>query len=766
MGAYATVVGLCVASVAVGWAILALCGRREFTLLAGPVGFAALLTAVAVAIRLPGHAATAAAVMVGLVAASAVALVASGMLRSAGGPARAAMPALAAAAIALLAASIPFIAAGQIGILGVGLVNDDMASHLLISSWLDERFTPEPVFIDQGYPWGPHALVAGLAALLGTDHVLAFAGLTMAVPVLTALVAYGALTGLRPATRIGVAALVALPYMATAYLAQEAFKEPILALLLLGFALLLPGAAGARSALPLGVLAAGVVYTYSFPGLAWLAGAALAWLVARAIAGRAGLRWPEATPMPSRRAALAALAGGVAALLVLTAPDWGRIADFTDFRALDPDRANEGGLGNLRGHISPLEALGVWPTSEFRLPAGAGSLPAAAFYAGALLGAAGLALGLPAWLRRHGPAIPAALVTAAVIYVGARAFGTVYTSAKALAIAAPLIMLIALGGLVGGGDRARLRRLRAGVAICLAAGAALSSFLILRQAPVGPTAHMDELARIRPLVEGENVLFLGRDNFVLYELRGSKPFTHVRNFYDPYFVKPNFELEEVGSKFDFDAVTARKLERFPYVLTTRAGYASGPPPGYAAAEVTDSYVLWRAGGPVAGRAPVESGPQPSGLLRCGRDEPVGRAAVLPQRPVVGPESQWSPAATVENGGPATITVEVPRGSWDVSLRYDSTRALELRGPGMSVSLPGNLDYRGVAPYWAAGRIDVARHGPVTFTATVAPPPLAGRLLGAGSIAHLGDLALSPASGSSIVPARQACGGEADWVYWP
>ncbi len=52
------------------------------------------------------------------------------------------------------------------------------------------------------------------------------------------------------------------------------------------------------------------------------------------------------------------------------------------------------------------------------------------------------------------------------------------------------------------------------------------------------------------------MLFLGRDNFVLYELRGSKPYTHVRNFYDPYFVEPNFELADVGSKFDFDSVTA------------------------------------------------------------------------------------------------------------------------------------------------------------------------------------------------------------------
>ena len=65
---------------------------------------------------------------------------------------------------------------------------------------------------------------------------------------------------------------MALPYLAAAYLAQEAFKEPIEALFLLSFALLLPRATTVRGAMPLGVIAAGAVYTYSFPGLFWLAG--------------------------------------------------------------------------------------------------------------------------------------------------------------------------------------------------------------------------------------------------------------------------------------------------------------------------------------------------------------------------------------------------------------------------------------------------------------------------------------------------------------
>src|SRR5918998_1882003 len=94
----------------------------------------------------------------------------------------------------------------------------------------------------------------------------------LAVPVLAALAAFGALDGVRMPWRALLAPLVALPYLVAAYFAQEAFKEPILALLVLGFALLLPRTRGARTAVALGVIAAGVVFVYSFPGLAWLAG--------------------------------------------------------------------------------------------------------------------------------------------------------------------------------------------------------------------------------------------------------------------------------------------------------------------------------------------------------------------------------------------------------------------------------------------------------------------------------------------------------------
>lgn len=791
-GAVASAALLVAASLALGQAVLALCGWRRRTWSAGPIGLA-LLFVIAGLVAAWGGRGSAIAIVLSLLlvfAGSFLVLVGRGSggpwrrLRSMDartpadtdvkppptGAIRLAVPA-AAACLAALFAALPFIAAGDVGILGVGLVNDDMASHLLLADWIDERFRPEPVLIDQGYPIGPHALVAGLSELLGARSIDVFAGLVLAIPALTALVAFAALDGVRTVTRVAASALVALPYMAAAYLAQEAFKEPIVALFLLAFALLLPTVQSARQAVALGLIAAGAVYVYSFPGLAWLAGTAIVWGAVAGIRGRRVTRvWP-------------AVLAATAALVVFALPDIGRLADFADFRALDPDRANEGGLGNLRGQISPLEALGVWPTSEFRLSAAASSLPAVVFYAGALLAAAAFAAGLPRWLRRHGPAIPAALLTAALLYLAARAFGTVYTSAKALAIAAPLIALVTFGGLLapglasgrvgvrghpgfsvsntqnpGGGQR----RLPTLLAVAFGLAAAASSFLILRQAPVAPERHMEELAEIRPLVEGEKLLFLGRDNFVLHSLRGSKPFTSVRNFYDPYYVKPNLELEQAFAKFDFDAVTAQTLARFPYVLATRAAYASGPPPGYRAIAETQSYVLWEQGrrSPL-GREPGETDAEPGRLHGCDpRRSPAGPVATFRAVPILG--SDWS-RATVKDGEDATVELELPPGAWDLSLQYDSTRPLSLAATGFDSELPGNLDYRGTVPYFPAGRIEVERGGPTELTVVVEPPPLAGRLLGANSVAHLGSLAATRPGGSRTAPVpATACRGYVDW----
>ena len=752
IGAYASAALLCAAALAVGQAVLALCGRRELSLLSAPVGLATMLVASGIAIKLPGHATAVAITLVALLALSLGVLVATS-------PGRLPGPALMAGGIALLGASLPFIASGRVGILGVGLVNDDMANHLLVADWLSSRAGEMPTLLKQGYPVGPHALVDGVSSLLGVDLVDSFAGLTLALPVLMAMLAAGALDRVRAVPRALIGALVALSYLGAAYLAQEAFKEPIEAFLLLGFALVLPTVRSPRDALPAGLIAAGAVYAYSFPGLIWLAGTAAVYMV---IARPRGMlkNW---------------LAAHVV-LLVLIAPELARLIDFSHFKAFSSATANSGGLGNLHHQLSPLEALGIWPTSEFRLAAADAAHPLA-YYAGALLGAATLAFGLPRWLRRYGPAVPAALAASIAIYLLALAFGTVYTSAKALAIASPLVLLVGVGGLATAGKLGRKAALPA-LALLAGVAAAFSTFLVLRQAPVGPTTHADELATFRPILQGHRVLFLGRDDFIRYELRGAKPFIAVRNYYDNYYVRPNLKLADVFQKFDFDSVRAGDLARFRYVITTRAAYASGPPPALKPIKETPSFVLWQRGSPQSlDRHVFSEGANPGTVLDCSakRRPRRGRATVFARTPVAG--ANWSAGPTVESGSSTAQTLHVPAGTWSVAIQYDATRPLTISAPGLETpAIPANLDYRGSTPYYYAGLLVVKHPGPVTFSVGVERPPLSGRLLGAHSVAHIGSIALTsvptggeflrgmprPDQGETTIPLNRACGRYLDW----
>src|SRR5512144_1680418 len=265
-----------VASLLLGAAIMALAGLPRHSAVGPATGLSALLVICGIAIKRPGHAVTAAvAVGVALIGCFVVferSRAPTGTVRTA---------AIVAVLGAALVAAIPFATSGRVGILGQGLVNDDMASHLLFTEWISSHAGPTPDLIKDGYPLGPHAIVAATAKVSGASLIEGFAGLTGALAVLLSLTAFGALRGVRGWLRVPAAVLAASPYLAAAYLAQGAFKEPLLALALLGFALGLPalrgvwsGAGGSgHAAIPLGVIAAGTIYNYSFPGLAWLLGA-------------------------------------------------------------------------------------------------------------------------------------------------------------------------------------------------------------------------------------------------------------------------------------------------------------------------------------------------------------------------------------------------------------------------------------------------------------------------------------------------------------
>jgi hypothetical protein len=554
LATYGSFALILVASCVIGQGLFAVCGARQWSWLAPAVGLG-IVTAVAWGtVRLPGEG-TASAIAIGVIALASLVWV----VARTGPPDRGIAPGVAVAVVVALAASIPFFVEGRFGILGTGL-NPDMSQHLFAADRLAHGDGGR--LISQGYPLGPHALVVAASAVTGGGLVQGFDGLMLGIAVCAALAPMGLVNGLALWRRVVSCALVALAYLVSSYLIQGAFKETMEALYLLAFAIGLhqvgrgtlvarrragPGRR-ALAAVPLAALAVGSAYAYSWPGLLWLGGAAAAWAtVELIIVARAN---SAAAALGLARAAAPVAVVAVAVVCIACAPEVGRMVDFASFETFNPSGP---GLGNLFNPISPLEALGIWPSGDFRLDPGDGAMPAVGFYLGELLGLLALAHGLAWWLWRHERAVPVALAVAAALFAYAHFAGTPYQAAKSIVIAAPLAMLIATRALISGGAAIPLTgvtgaagrrrggavgvwagwepRLRPLLATAFVGAAAGCSLLALANGPVGPATYSPELTELRGALGDGSTLVLvpenvladehGRD-YVVWELRGGR----------------------------------------------------------------------------------------------------------------------------------------------------------------------------------------------------------------------------------------------------
>ena len=550
LGTYASFAAILIASVCVGQAVFRACGRRKWSWLSPAVGLAVTTSVAWGTVRLPGDG-TAAAIAIGVLVVASLAF----LFGRVAGLRPAVAVGLPPFIGAVIAASLPFIVERRFGILGTGL-NPDMSQHLFAANRLAHGEGSR--LLTQGYPLGPHSLVVATSKATGASLVHAFDGLTLAIAACATLAPLALLERFVPWRRTAAALLVGVPYLVASYLIQGAFKETMEALWVLAFAIglhelsrstLVPGARrGPLVAVPLAALAIGSIYSYSFPGLLWLAGAAGLWAVVE-IAMKVRRRSRSAARALVRKAALPAVVA-VGVLVVVAAPESGRMVNFASFETFNPPGA---GLGNLFNPISPLEALGIWPSGDFRLDPGDGAIPAFGYYLGELLGLAALAYGLVWWLRRSEWAVPSALAVAVVLYAYAHFAGTPYQAAKATVIAAPLAMLIAarallspeqlveLGAIRGAVGRTRtgpsgvLLRwqlpLKAVLATLFCVAAAACSVLALVNGPVGPSTYTPALTELRPELRSGSTLVLipdqvlsdehGRD-YVVWELRGGR----------------------------------------------------------------------------------------------------------------------------------------------------------------------------------------------------------------------------------------------------
>jgi hypothetical protein len=739
----------CAGALIFGQAVCWVCGARAWTFLAPPVGLAVMMLLSIGAIHVPGHTVTLAVLFVLLALAGLGLLFRVPQLRP---PSWQLLTAVPTGFMVLL----PFLANARAGTLGVSFDND-MATHL---RWAEAILSPSLAVVsglDPSYPVGPHALCAVLARGLGTRVDYAFAGETMAVPV---LIAWTALMALRRVGWIGkawVATMVAIPFLVAGYYGQGSFKELMQALFVLAFALGLEEMfsrerAGRLRWVPLALIVGGSLSAYSVTGLPWFLAILVLWLLMHGCitAIRSGWR----TLLGQARASVQPVLIGLGVLMILLIPQLPRLVKFYE------GNVGVGGgtgiptssLGNLAGPVEFWKVFGMWDGADYRLP------PINAFHVGMLAGFGLVAsiLGLLWWMRAGRLLVPLAAGIATAIWAYSDSSQSPYVAAKALVILAPLVMLLATRWLVELRPHeswaSSLGALRLVVVVLFGWAVLGSSVKVLRAAYVDPTAHATDLRSIEPIVGRSKTLFLGWDDFIGWELDG----TPVQ---EPYLGYLNFPLRpqkgwQPGQPLDFDDITPAVLDGYKFVVGPRDPAGSEPPSNMRLVRSSRYYEVWERVGPTLPRQILQEGSEPGAILSCSTAS--GRALAHKR----GVAAIRSPNVVVtvppsEPGSTMRVRMDLGPGNWWLSTPYTSPHPIEVSAPGFHTVIPANLDRPGNR--WPIGQIAVRGGEPTIVTMSVQKPALAGPVP-----TYINTLVATRVGQDRLVPLSQACGRYVDW----
>ncbi|HXV06117.1 MAG TPA: hypothetical protein VFP23_09475 [Solirubrobacterales bacterium] len=737
----------CFVTLFLGQAALRLAGAREWSWLAPAVGLSIAMLVATPTVHVPGRC-TAVAILLGALSiAAAVWCLRSPQHRSPLFDLLAAFP------VALLVL-VPFLAAGRGGILGV-TVDNDMAVHLAyVEGFLSPAVT-KAFPLPPDYPLGPHALVAALSRGLRIEPDLSFSGFTMALPVLNAWIV---LAVARRASWLGkaiAATVVGMPFLVAAYYGQGSFKEVAQAGLVLAIALDLSGCGprlGRARWIPCALLIGGIVSVYSPAGLPWVVGIFTLWLIGLLAIQAWKRRIREVLAVVRRE--LPAFGIGLAVLVVVLLPQAHRIYEFIALREGTGIAVSD--IGNLVDRLPGWEALGIWSSPDYRLPA------SSAFVGGGWSWfVVGLILFGTFWAFRRGRwLLPLSGLAAMLIWKYSDQTQSIYVSAKGLVIASPLLLLVAMLPLL---DREPGRRPRwlwslaplFGLVLFLRVGS--DDLRALRFSPVGPTNHARQLMSFRPFIAGEQTLFFGEDEFTLWELAGARFRAISLGAAPEVNLRPQKEWE-FGKADDFDTVSASTLNEYEWMITPRDAASSEPPPQLRLVRSTEDFLLWKRMGRIPERSILNEGEWPGAVFNC--DSKEGRAilarggvAAIRRPPIV------TPIASTGPGGTVSVRVNLPIGTWDLEAPYTSHLPVEVTGPGLRTVLPANLDRPG--PRLPIGRVAIRRRRPFSIDFHVQDTALAPETAGS-SFNYL--VATRAGRADRVVPIDRACGRYVDWYH--
>lgn len=443
-------------------------------------------------------------------------------------------------------------------------------------------------YIGTGYPLGTQALLGTFAAILRAPSAVLYQGYISGLAAIGTVALARLVTGLLTARR---AALVAATAMAANLTYQYALQGGIKEIGLL-VTLCATGALGAemlerhgqpfRAAALIAVGAAASLAAYNAVALPFLGAmllfAALGWLVKhRSSIGAAPL---------------APAVFGIGLTALLSIPALGSLKTF--FTAAQTGQGASGVGASQFGQLLrplPLSQLsGVWLSGEYRTPV----LPQPAATLTVIATVAILLAVLPTvlWaLRRGRLGLPVLLATMALVLLVVYPRVSPYARGKLLAIAGPVVLLVALVGLSGVGGR--IGKPGLAVAAALAAAVIASDLLAYSHDRVAPTARIEAISAV-----GER--FAGRGPMLWNEFEEyAKYFARAARIDNPFEALTPLQAQLLdaslfyGHYYDLDEEQLSFVERWSLIVTRRSPAASRPPANYEEVYANRYYVVWR-----------------------------------------------------------------------------------------------------------------------------------------------------------------------------
>jgi hypothetical protein len=497
-------------------------------------------------------------------------------------PGRSDVAAGACALVAFLAVGAPVLASGEATFTGYVKL-DDTATFLALTDRTLEHgrdvdgLAPSSyeatlsVNLAHGYPTGSLLPLGVAARIVGTDPAWLYQPYLALLAAMLALCLHS-LAGrlVRPHTsRAFVACVASQPALLYGFAMWGGVKELYAAATLALVAATLPLARrGTRTMLAPATAAAALVLALSLGAVVWLVPAGIAVVVAR----RRIRSWLVAFAL----VALLALPTVLEAAQFLRADNRGSFRD-------------DGELGNLIEPLSPFQVLGIWPSGDFRIE------PAELRTTVVLLAAALVAalFGSVAAVRHRASGVVvygvSCLVGAAVIL----ALGSPWIAAKALAVAAPGAVLLALVGtwsLVAMGRRVEGLVLAAAIT----GGVLWSNVLAFQDASLAPRKQLAELETIGSRFAGEGPALMTE-----YQPYG------VRHFLRRLDAEGASELRRrpvslrsgrqpaKGESPDLDALATDAVLVYRTIVLRRTPAASRPPVPYARTWRGRFYDVWQ-----------------------------------------------------------------------------------------------------------------------------------------------------------------------------